>query len=108
MVGLSSPYLGRLEATSSTNLVTRSFCNVSIKRRIAPESAGALFRLAIVQSPSFRPRTVLAWSVDRDPIENVCIDANQVIVAQIGRLRINDLFDLFRKGVNGSTRGEPC
>src|SRR5207247_4892130 len=48
-----------------------------------------------------------AWSVDRDPIENVCIDANQVIVAQIGRLRINDLFDLFRKGVNGSTRGEP-
>src|SRR5439155_445067 len=57
--GLSRPYFDRFEATSSTNFVTRSFCNLSIKRRTAPESAGALFRLAMVQCPSLRASTVL-------------------------------------------------
>src|SRR4029450_2801979 len=51
--GLSRPYVGKFEATSSTNFVTRSFCRVSIKRRISPALAGALLGLAIVQFSSF-------------------------------------------------------
>src|SRR5881397_1015214 len=56
--GLSRPYFGKLEATSSTNLVTRSFCSVSTKRRTSPEFAGVFLRLAIVQSSPLRARTV--------------------------------------------------
>jgi len=55
--GLSKPYFGRFDATSSTNFVTCSLFSVSIRRWASLALAGALLRLAIVQFSFLRART---------------------------------------------------
>ena len=47
-----------------------------------------------------------ARGVDRDAIENIRIDSHQMAIAKIGRLRAENLFDLFRQRVDRSARGE--
>jgi hypothetical protein len=48
-----------------------------------------------------------AWRVDRNPIKNVGVDPNEMIVPQVRRLRVKDLFELFRQRIDRSARSEP-
>src|SRR5207302_8677623 len=45
--------------------------------------------------------------IDRNPVENVCVDANQMPVPHVVGLSVENLLDFFRQRVNKSARREP-
>ena len=63
----------------------------------------------IVQFSSLRARTVFVCprSINRDAVENIRVEADQMPVAQIVRLGAQNFFDLFRQRVNETRAREP-
>ena len=49
----------------------------------------------------------LTRSINCDPIKNVCVDPDQMAIAQVIWFGVENLLDLLWQRVNESTRGEP-
>ncbi len=64
--------------------------------------------LAIVQFSFFRARISFAFagSIDRDAIEHIRFEPNEMSIAQVVRLGVQDLFDFLGQRVDGIARSE--